>query len=287
MDVVTKSVDATINPVESENPNGEFEVVLSTEALDRDGERLYTDEWKQPLPKRIQIDGDHSRSIEKTVGSVVPRIEGNKLIGKGSYAPTEYGQTIRAIASDKAAEGHGLSLSVTYGESKNQKDGKPVRELFNAGFVAIPANPECVVLSSKSVDTDLVPRVKSALEAVLKDFGASGDNPVTHDGMVQAIHDASYQLGAECMNMAEADPGVDEGGNKSVGTVYVDVVPRLKSPETSSDKAGKPQESTDESAAADQKSAAADESADPTAEKERLALRARSLTFLMHKSSKE
>lgn len=275
MNVVTKSVDATINPVESDNPNGEFEVVLSTEALDRDGERLYIDEWKQPLPGRIQIDGDHSRSIEKTVGSVVPRIEGNKLIGKGSYAPTDYGQTIRAIASDKAAEGHGLSLSVTYGESKNQKDGKPLRELFNAGFVAIPANPECVVLSSKSVDTDLVPRVKSALEAVLKDFGASGDNPVTHDGMVQAIHDASYQLGAECMNMADADPGVDEGGNKAADE------------ETSSDKAGKPQESAEESAAADQKSAAADESADPTAEKERLALRARSLTFLMHKSSKE
>lgn len=321
MDVVTKSVDAAVHSIESEHPNGEFEVILSTETLDRDDENLWADEWKQPLPARIHIDGDHGRTLEKTVGSAVPCIEGNRMIGKGTYAGTEYAQMVRQLVN----EGHINSVSVTYAERKNQKDNSIQRELLNAAFVAIPANPEAVVLASKSYNA--ATRNKALAAGLSKYFGeeiavkiadatltpeeareffsdkaegglsASGDNPkVSHDGMVQAIHDAAYQLGAECQNAAEADPGTDEGGNKSVGTIYVDVVPRVKSanvlddntfhnvkdlpPETSSVKAGTPQESADESTAAAQKAAAADESADPTAEKERLALRARSLTFL-------
>lgn len=150
MDMISKSVDATVKPIESEHPNGEFEVVLSTDSLDRDGERLYTDEWKQPLPEKIHIDGDHGRSLEKTVGSAIPRIEGNKLIGKGKFAGTAYAQMVRQLVT----EGHIGHVSVTYGEQKCEKDGKPQRELFNAAFVAIPANLDAVVLSSKSAKDD-------------------------------------------------------------------------------------------------------------------------------------
>ena len=48
MNIRTKSVEASVSPVESENPNGEFDVILSTAALDRDGEKLFLDEWKTP-----------------------------------------------------------------------------------------------------------------------------------------------------------------------------------------------------------------------------------------------
>lgn len=272
MDVITKS--ATVTPVESENPNGEFEVILSTETLDRDAENLWADEWKQPLPDRIHIDGDHGRSLDKTVGSAVPRLEGNKLIGKGTYAGTPYAQMVRQLVN----EGHVNSVSVTYAENKSQKDGKPQRELLNAAFVPIPANPEAIVLASK------------AAKLVDKADGADTDteDAPKHDDMVQAIHDAAAHLGAQCMTAAEADPGTDEGANKSLHAATFHNVKDL-SPDTSSDNAGIPQESAEESAAAEpaEKSAgstAADESADNAAAKKRLALSARSLEFLISKN---
>jgi Family of unknown function (DUF6582) len=146
--IVEKSVDAAVEPLESEHPNGEFQVVLSTEAQDRDKENLWVNEWKVPLPARIHIDGDHGRSLEKTVGSAVPQIVGDRMIAKGSYAGTPYAQMVRQLVN----EGHIRHLSVTYRETKD-KTGAPQRELFNAAFVAIPTNPEAIVMSSKAAKT--------------------------------------------------------------------------------------------------------------------------------------
>jgi hypothetical protein len=272
--VVTKSVDAIVESVESEHPNGEFIAVLTNEALDRDDENLWADEWKQPLPARIHIDGDHGRSLDKTVGSAVPTLDGNRMIGKGTYAGTPYAQMVRQLVN----EGHINSLSVTYAEHKNQKDGGIQRELLNAAFVAIPANPEAIVLSSKAAKVDKADG----------GVGASGNNPdVKHDDMVQAIHDAATHLGAQCMNEVEADPGTADGANKSgpTGTIKSGLITDI--PETfSPDGAGLPQESAEESAAAvpaekSAGSAAADESADDIAVKVRL----RALKYLTEKSN--
>ena len=288
MEIVEKS--ATVAPVESEHPNGEFEVVLSTETLDRDGENLWADEWKQPLPERIHIDGDHGRTLEKTVGSAVPRIEGNRMVAKGTYAGTEYAQMVRQLVN----EGHINRLSVTYAEHKNQKNASGVeRELLNAAFVAIPANPEAVVLASKSFESAGKDAAKEFVQAIVKAVGglsASGNNPeVKHDAMVQAIHDAAYALGASCMNAEDADPGVSEGANKSADEQTSSV---------KSKDAGSPEESPDDSpaeaateAAADEAPAevpaeAAEESADDAAHiKANAAAKARALAFLISKKT--
>lgn len=271
MTVVTKSINAAVTPVDSDADNGEFEVILSTKTKDRDGENLWLDEWKQPLPERIHIDGDHGRSLEKTVGSAVPRIEGDKLIGKGSYAGTDYAQMVRQLVN----EGHINSVSVTYSETKGQKDGKVERELLNAAFVAIPANPEAIVLASKS-----------AKDKAEGGISASGDNPdpPKHDDMVQAIHDAACHLGAQCANEIDADPGTADGANKSIDGLLSVIT------KSSSRAAGQPQESDEDSAAAETAeksavSAAADDSADDAVTKERLAAKARALAFLTNQSS--
>ena len=275
MDVVTKS--ATVAPVESEHPNGEFEVILSTETRDRDDENLWADEWKQPLPARIHIDGDHGRTLEKTVGSAVPRIEGNRMVAKGTYAGTQYAQMVRQLVN----EGHINSVSVTYAERKNQKNDGVQRELLNAAFVAIPANPEAVVLASKSakIRENVTAKFAEALDAVLKDAisGGGNDPKVKHDQMVQAIHDAAYQLGAECLNDADADPGVDEGANKSAET-------------STSKEVGLPQESTEETTAAtaDKAAATAAESADAVEQrKQKEAEKARALAWLIAQNTKD
>lgn len=287
MDVITKSVEAAVEPVESENPNGEFLAILTNETLDRDDENLWADEWKQPLPARIHIDGDHGRNIDKTVGSAVPCLEGNRMIGKGTYAGTPYAQMVRQLVN----EGHINSLSVTYTETKNQKDGKPQRELLNAAFVAIPANPEAVVLSSKSAKSE---KAEGGLSA-------SGNSPQVpkHDEMVQAMHDAAVHLGAQCLNAADADPGAADGANKSATGFQWDGQPvtRVNDKETSSPNgAGSPKESPDDSpadvatkAAAPQAPAevpteAADDSADDTAARERWSLNAKALEYLISKN---
>jgi hypothetical protein len=288
MDVVTKSVDAAVAPIESDFP-GQFEVILSTETMDRDDENLWADEWRTPLPARIHIDGDHGRSLEKTVGSAVPTIEGNRMIGKGTYAGTEYAQMVRQLVN----EGHINSVSVTYAERKNQKNDGVQRELLNAAFVAIPANPEAVVLASKAATLD---KTEGGLSA-------SGDNPQVpkHDEMVQAIHDAACHLGAQCLNDIDADPGTADGANKSLffegfkmeggsgGAAGV----RITEKSSSTESVGSPQESAEESAApaAAEKSAAADaadKSADDVAHlKAKEAEKARSLAFLISMNTKD
>jgi len=179
MDVVTKNVEAQVAAVaDSTHPSGEFDVILSTDTLDRDGERLYLDEWKMPLPDHITIDSDHDMSVVSTVGSGRPFInDAGQLQVRGTFASTAHGQNVRTLVT----EGHIKTVSVAFRVDKTQKDAKPMRELLNAGFVAVPANPEAVVLSSKT---------------------AKKDGMMSHS---QSIHDSAVMLGAMCGTYKNAD----------------------------------------------------------------------------------
>ena len=300
MTIHTKSVEAAVSPVDSDNPNGEFDVILSTEALDRDGEKLFLDEWKTPLPDRITFDSDHGMSVATTVGSGVPTLEDGVLRVRGTFASTEHAQTVRTLVN----EGHITRTSVAFRQQKDKKDGTVTRELLNGAFVAIPANDEAVVLSSKSV--------KAA-------------DTISHE---QAIHDAAVQLGAMCTEYVKSvkakallddemiDPakvlaGIDAILDQAqeltvdvdrealpaevaqaldmlfgVGPAVDELLEKMgvyDPDETSSPEGDRePQDSAEKSAgAADVKSAApADDSADVAA------LRARSLAFLITKTSK-
>jgi hypothetical protein len=143
----TKSVNAQVSPVDSENPNGEFELVLSDSSLDRDGEQLMPGDWQQPLPERLHFDSDHAfskgMSVPLTVGSGKPRIDKTgRLVVKGAFAGTKHGQLVRQLVK----EGHVWQASVTY---LTHKSGK--RELLNGTFTGVPSNPRAVVLASKSL----------------------------------------------------------------------------------------------------------------------------------------
>jgi phage head maturation protease len=306
MNVVTKSVDAAVSAVESENPNGEFDVILSTEALDRDGEKLYIDEWKQPLPERITFDSDHGMSVATTVGSGVPSIEDGVLRVRGTFASTPHAQNVRTLVN----EGHITKTSVAFRTMRDKKSQTVTRELLNGAFVAVPANEEAVVLSSKA---------------------AKADDMVSHE---QAIHDAAVQLGAMCakgnydekavtiMDDEDIDPRTTLAGIDAVldqaQALVVDVDRATLPPEvaqaldmlfgvgptvdelleamgvhdpdhaeeeeddeeTSSEDAGETESAEKSAADADHKSAAA---ADDSAES--AALRARSLAFLVKQTT--
>lgn len=151
--------DATITPLGSdEDFPGQFRVILSAPTLDRDGDTLLPDEWKQPLPDHITFDVDHEMSVRGTIGSghpyindagQVPEAPEGALIVDGSYSSLPLAQDTRTLVNEE----HIRTTSVAFMTLKTTKDGKQgtQRELLNGAFVAIPSNREALVLSSKSV----------------------------------------------------------------------------------------------------------------------------------------
>jgi HK97 family phage prohead protease len=138
-----------VKALDGDSPTGDFEVVLSTPGLDRDGEVIDKGAF-EPLPDHITFDVDHGMSTVTTVGSGVPRYEGDKLVVRGTFAGTALAQEVRSLVGD----GHIRTTSVAYMAPKYEvKDGVRhiVRaELLNGAFVAVPANPEALVLAAKN-----------------------------------------------------------------------------------------------------------------------------------------
>jgi hypothetical protein len=211
MNVITKAV-ASIAPGadDATSETGTFDVILSAQSLDRDGEILRQDEWKQPLPDHITFDTDHGMSVATTIGSGKPYLnEDGDLQVQGTYSSIDRAQEVRTLVN----EGHIRTTSVAFMTTKTAKShGKAERELLNGSFVAIPSNRDTVVLASK------------ALDVVEK---AGSRNNKTDKKTIQAIHDHAASLGASCADAEAADTGAMDGANKSATTVYVDVVPRI------------------------------------------------------------
>jgi hypothetical protein len=188
-----------------DKPYGGFVAVASDESLDRDGERLYLDEWVTPLPDRITVDVDHGMSVATTIGSAHPYFEGKKLMVDAAFSSLERAQQVRTLV----VEGHISTVSIAALVDRSQKSGTPRRQLLNVGIVAIPANPNAVILDAKQFG--------SAVTAVLN--GESAADAVKSLGgdaaMIQAIHDAAGHLGALCVKGYDPDEDDDSGDGVS------------------------------------------------------------------------
>lgn len=119
---------------------GTFEVELSNETTDRDGDTLKAEDWETPLPERITFVNDHTHKMASVVGSAVPELVDGRILCKGEWAPDKESQDTRAKIK------HVPYTSVAYAEKSNGK-----RELINGAFVVVPSNPTARVLASKSV----------------------------------------------------------------------------------------------------------------------------------------
>lgn len=290
--VVTKTAASVAPVAEPASPNGEFDVILSTNAVDRDGDSLEPSVWKQPLPDHITFDADHGMSVTTTVGSGRPFInDAGKIQVRGSYANTELGQLVRELVND----GHIRSTSVAF-LSYEGEDGTVERELLNGAFVAVPANPEAIVLASKSADLDDdADQADEGVETSDDDEQSDGDDvaetkstdehvetkAVDPTERIQAVHDAAVHLGAGCPSSviannprqtnpaaAQSSPGVQSGLPKTVKTPNPDGV-------------GEPQVTADAAAPT------AEQAADSTAKTEAAVLRAKALSFLIESNTKE
>jgi phage head maturation protease len=172
--IVTKAV-ALVDTVETDDPNGAFEVILSAATLDRDGEVIDKGAF-DPLPDHIPFDIDHGMTVVTTVGSGAPYYaEDGTLRVKGTFASTLLAQEVRTLVS----EGHVRTTSVTFTSAERVKDSKGVphiehAELLNGTFTPVPSNRESVVLSAKTADVlddareaSLVSRLADAVSARL------------------------------------------------------------------------------------------------------------------------
>ena len=142
MDITYKAVSATITDTSSDAEEfpGTFEVELSNEVTDRDGDTLKASDWETPLPEQITFVNDHTHKMASVVGSAKPELVGDRIVCKGVWGATNNAQETRKIAP------HVPYVSVAYAEKSSGK-----RELINGSFVVVPSNPTARLLASKSV----------------------------------------------------------------------------------------------------------------------------------------
>ena len=148
-----KSLRASVKAkTDSAYPHGEFEAILSTSALDRDGEVIQPGAF-DPLPASIPIYHAHDWMAKALpIGRAEPYYEGEELRATGFFASTPKAQEVRALVN----EGVVTSMSVGYltGSKKSLGRGRVAitkGDLFEASFTAIPVNTTAAVLASKSV----------------------------------------------------------------------------------------------------------------------------------------
>ncbi|HPQ85709.1 MAG TPA: HK97 family phage prohead protease [Actinomycetota bacterium] len=198
---------AAVKSLDSENPNGEFEVVLSAATVDRDGEVIEARAF-EPLPESIPFHAFHD--FHDPIGRGVPFYDGDVLKARGVYASTPRAQEIRTLVAEGII-GH-TSVGFMGASRKDGEDGIPhitSGELLEGSFVSVPSNREAAVLMAKSFD------------AYLK---AGSRNSSKDAERLQAIHDLAVDNGAKCADDAattEAPATPDDESGKSLASEVV------------------------------------------------------------------
>jgi hypothetical protein len=234
---------------EEENPNGEFEVVLSAPSVDLDGEMVMPKAF-EPLPDYIPIDIDHGLKVTSLIGSGKPYYDGDVLKLKGTFASTPLGQEARTLVR----EGHLRSASVVMWKPERDMKSIPPRvmkaQLLIATLAPIGKNRDALMLSAKAyTDAEDVARTetKALINEVLdeREKKAPLNAWVSADGVttnmttgatyslfdnvasdadtkagarnnrndiqrIQSVHDHAVDLGAECKGAAKALEGETE-----------------------------------------------------------------------------
>lgn len=171
-------VMAEVKAAQSENPNGEFEIVMSTDSVDRDGESIVKGAF-DPLPASIPVHAFHD--FHDPVGRAVPEYDADgRLVGRGVFASTARAQEIRQLVSDGVI-GH-TSVGFMSAERKSAKDDdSPPQvlkgELLEVSFVSVPSNRDAAVLMVKDYD---------------RETGLNSKE------VAQSIHDLAVSNGAGC-----------------------------------------------------------------------------------------
>jgi len=168
-----------VKSLEANDPNGEFEAILSMPTLDRDGEVIDAKAF-EPLPATIPIHAFHDFSSPVAVAT--PFYDGDILKGSGVFDPDPAAQTLRSKVG-RSVRFMSVGFMAT---TRKDVDGVPhitKAELLEASFVSVPSNREAAILAVKAH--------RDAFEMK----ASKGDR-------LQQIHDLSVANGAACESKA-------------------------------------------------------------------------------------
>lgn len=126
---------------------GEFEAILSSPSVDRDGEVIDPKAF-DPLPDALPIHRDHDMTTRGLCAVAAPYYDGDLLKAKGEFLEDADGQRMRMYAQKGI-----LRLSVGFMSPKVEvRSGVPhivKGELLEASFVTVPSNRDAVVTGVK------------------------------------------------------------------------------------------------------------------------------------------
>lgn len=207
---------AEVKTAQTDSANGEFEMVMSTDSVDRDGESIVKGAFN-PLPASIPVHAFHD--FNDPIGRVVPEYDTDgRLVGRGFFASTPRAQEIRQLVADGVI-GHS-SVGFMAAERSKAVDGKAPEvtsaELLEVSFVSVPSNRDAAVLMVKEMD--------------LAEAKAGARNSSKDSERLQHIHDFAVENGAVCATPEKAVDAPTE--------------PATSAPETPSDEDGKSPAST-------------------------------------------
>lgn len=149
-EALTKALkDVRISEATAEN--GEFEVIATTQDVDRHGEAIRIDGWEMEnyMKNPIILFGHDYWNMDSIVGRATEiRFEGGKMIVKGVFASGEANpkaQQLRKLYEE------GIVKTVSVGFIPRQRDEQDrdvitKAELLEISFVPVPANPEALSL---------------------------------------------------------------------------------------------------------------------------------------------
>lgn len=191
---------AEVKAAESEHPSGEFEVILSAETLDRDGEVIDARAF-EPLPESIPFHAFHD--FHDPIGRAEPFYDGDVLKARGIFASTPRAQEIRTLVAEGVI-GH-TSVGFMAATRKDADDDTPhvtSAELLEGSFVSVPSNREAAVLLAKEYA-----------------HKSGARNSARDAERLQSIHDYAVENGAKCAAAEDATHAPEPPASREAGKV--------------------------------------------------------------------
>jgi hypothetical protein len=139
-------VKELIEATKAADASGTFEVVITTENLDRYQEVIKLDGWELEHYRNNPVvlwGHDHNRIIG--VATSIDIVDG-KMVAKGKFAPSEEAQEKRRLYD------LGFLRATSVGFIEKEREGNLITkaELLEFSFVSVPANPYALSLAMKS-----------------------------------------------------------------------------------------------------------------------------------------
>lgn len=186
-------IRSIVEATKAATDNGTFEVVISTDNIDRQGESIKQDGWDLSFYKLnpVVLWGHDYYSLPIGICDEIT-VSGGKLTAKGRFAPEEanpFAQQVRRLYDLKIVRATSVGFIVLEAEG----DLIIKAELLEFSFVPVPANPYALSLSqAKELHLDFAMLETKGLKLEAKDeksiAKAEGDECEMPDGSMGEMH---------------------------------------------------------------------------------------------------